>query len=959
MGVLLIAIALLTLLILLAILVGLMLFWHYQKKLNTLTARIQDLEKQIPLSVDEASNVDSKSETYLGPITITSADPKTKQPAINDYEREDPVIVQPNTTLAQSTAPPNAVRQPKQTSQWQIEWQSRWQQIEKQLLRNWTGLLGVLAMVAGISFVTISSLLIMEPLQRFLALEAICLAMVAPSFTIRGNHRLHPLVIWLRSGAGGLQLFAAAASSSWPALGLAWNQSTSVGLVLVVTAVGFNLLLAKITTSPWLAASHVVIAMVPSLVAAPSNSTLLLLAVISALGMATRAGQFGPTRFVIGLSFVGMGWWLNLNPDVSLLGMVAFVIASLELAILHFCPSPNLQSSPIWRTRCIGLHWTGMALLVGISPLPLLWPGSGLLTASIGALALTQICKKRQQQQPLRLNWCAAVVLATLGLGQALAPLNSTLLMLSLMSVVSTAFVWDACRRQEQPLIQLSGAGMLLLTSCLLVVLLDDYAEATKADLPLIVLLGLGQQAVIHQGYRLKMPRWLGRAGGWLACSLAVIAIALLLPDEAGPWAATSVLLIGLQLSGRTRAMPSLRVINVCFSVISWCAIALQLEFTTASTIDLVLLCGPLFAINAGLVIFGRRLDSSLAGTRSIGLVLGSISLVLTGLTVKEAWAWPMSGLASLWWLLLALGLIGLACTLAKRALRGEARVLICLSGTALVSFCLSRLASQPFNDARVVAVDSAFVALLVLIRAAGHRIAINDDRLWKSFVSCSGDLAVLAIVVMGATRFTHIATMVVLSVLALVAWRGPERPYWPRRVGQGVLLFLVALGALTLIPSETPTAMGLIWSGVPVLSAVCFNKAPRLQQTNTDPESEPTPWAFQWINQLETLARRYPQRVIAAPLSIALALMFVQMPTGSYWLTFIWSLEALFLYSLSLIFDDKPMRRGALVMLGLCLVRLVGWDMQRADMALRGIVFTGVGIVMITMNVMSTRFEQ
>ena len=71
----------------------------------------------------------------------------------------------------------------------------------------------------------------------------------------------------MRSGAGGLQLFAAAASSSWPALGLAWNQSTSVGLVLVSTAVGFNLLLATIRRSQWLTASHVVIALVPSLVA--------------------------------------------------------------------------------------------------------------------------------------------------------------------------------------------------------------------------------------------------------------------------------------------------------------------------------------------------------------------------------------------------------------------------------------------------------------------------------------------------------------------------------------------------------------------------------------------------------------------------------------------------------------------------------------------------------------------
>ena len=69
--------------------------------------------------------------------------------------------------------------------------------------------------------------------------------------------------------------------------------------------------------------------------------------------------------------------------------------------------------------------------------------------------------------------------------------------------------------------------------------------------------------------------------------------------------------------------------------------------------------------------------------------------------------------------------------------------------------------------------------------------------------------------------------------------------------------------------------------------------------------------------------------------------------------------MEALVLYSFSLVFKDKPMGRGALVMLGLCLVRLVGWDMQQADMALRGIVFTGVGLVLITMNVVSTRFER
>ena len=81
---------------------------------------------------------------------------------------------------------------------------------------KWTGLLGVLAVVAGISFVAISSLLMMEPLafSRSGASAGhnctILHCQKSPS-----TPALHLDAQW----SGGLQLFAAAASSSWPALG--------------------------------------------------------------------------------------------------------------------------------------------------------------------------------------------------------------------------------------------------------------------------------------------------------------------------------------------------------------------------------------------------------------------------------------------------------------------------------------------------------------------------------------------------------------------------------------------------------------------------------------------------------------------------------------------------------------------------------------------------------------------
>lgn len=364
-------------------LLGLLLLWNLQRQINALLKRIRDLEiQQLRSEATElVAGYQLRSEADR-PNPLPEAELVRKVPALPRSSADSalaPVTSPSDVGVSiKSKPPPGAVRQSIRNSNWQ------W--IEQQLLKNWTGLLGVLAVVSGVSFVAISSLLVMEPFQRFLLLEAICLGMIVPSFVIRGDHRLRPLFVWSRSGAGGLQLFAAAASSSWPGLGLAWNQSTAVGLILVASAVVLNLLLAKITPSPLFSASHVVIAMVPSLVAAPSNSTLLLLALISAFGMTTSAGRCGPTRLVISLSFIGMGCWLHLNPDVSLLGMVTFVMASIELIILHFLPPDGLHAHSRWRAQCIGLTWIGTALLVGISPLPWLWPGSGLLAASIGAL---------------------------------------------------------------------------------------------------------------------------------------------------------------------------------------------------------------------------------------------------------------------------------------------------------------------------------------------------------------------------------------------------------------------------------------------------------------------------------------------------------------------------------------------------------------------------------------------
>jgi len=75
-------------------------------------------------------------------------------------------------------------------------------------------------------------------------------------------------------------------------------------------------------------------------------------------------------------------------------------------------------------------------------------------------------------------------------------------------------------------------------------------------------------------------------------------------------------------------------------------------------------------------------------------------------------------------------------------------------------------------------------------------------------------------------------------------------------------------------------------------------------------------------------------------------------------WWTLVWAIEALVLFSISIFFSDRALRLVALILLGICLIQLVGVDMRELDLALRGVVFTGVGLVMVALNVISSRLQ-
>jgi hypothetical protein len=73
---------------------------------------------------------------------------------------------------------------------------------------------------------------------------------------------------------------------------------------------------------------------------------------------------------------------------------------------------------------------------------------------------------------------------------------------------------------------------------------------------------------------------------------------------------------------------------------------------------------------------------------------------------------------------------------------------------------------------------------------------------------------------------------------------------------------------------------------------------------------------------------------------------------------TLLWSAEAFTVFALSVVLRESHFRYMALAALGACLLRLVIHDMGESNLALRGIVFVGVGVLMLAMNAVYSKYR-
>jgi len=198
-------------------------------------------------------------------------------------------------------------------------------------------------------------------------------------------------------------------------------------------------------------------------------------------------------------------------------------------------------------------------------------------------------------------------------------------------------------------------------------------------------------------------------------------------------------------------------------------------------------------------------------------------------------------------------------------------------------------------------------------------------------------------------------------SLLALALLSTPlRRLFAPRLQVYSVLFYWLAVATLVAMLStlESPSAqwwaqpqqIGLVAIGLQLGYIVASHRWLDLEQLRQPGGLAPLVWIGQRVANQRNRWLYYP---MFAAVAYYLALRY-----DRSLLTLLWAAEAFAIYVLSAVLREGQFRVVALLGLGGCLLRLLAIDMAQADLGLRGLVFIGVGLLMLAMNAIYNRFR-
>lgn len=928
----------------------------FRRKPDQIPERLKKLEERLDLLEQRLE----AGATTAVPVTTESVTTAISAPS------EEMAPTGPVPAAAEAPSLPPALVQPSPSAQ-------RWQKIERIFVENWTGILGAVAVVAGVTFIGIYSALQLAPFHRFLMLIGVSGMMVIASFMLRHREFWRALAQWVRSAGAAIFLFACAASGGLPGLGLQWIDAPTPALMLLLFGMAVNLYLAWMGGAQTFASLHVVLSMLPLAIVPQSAMTLGIASGVALFGVALsyRARWDQHLLIVLGsYSLYHLSWYLHLGdalhtPWLRSVGALSAIAVCSAAALVHYRKDYAAQKMEPWPLLVHLSNWTllGLALFVYRNE----YVPRSLALALAGIIAYMLARRAR----PLGVRWLylsdtligqALVVAALASLYPIIVNLQLILLALFLESML---FLLLVINEGEESLVRV-GWYMTNIAGVLFAVA-GIHGLGAKTDVNqdvLILLAGAAVSVVVllyltrvhgEKLYAIVGPGQQQEVMGWV---VGMIVVAGLLNLMDGDWMESVALLSGggLLFVSRIMSPPGLptgtTAVVIAAHVMSWVMLLLHMPWEAAPLLQHV---GPLIML-AVLMIWAVRSDVQ----RQVAIYLFGLDAALAAYLIFEPVSSLIPGVA---WLLLSL----VALELANRLERSSATSALLLGYAYLIAFAGAYALVIIQSPAYLGIVRSRLlielfgIGVLLYWWAYPPRPMVSAQAVWHRIHPFFLEFGLIAIAVTNVVEVPAQWRPLTWSFLSLAllgattAWRIDERFRM-----YSLVFYWVSVANVAVVMSvyESPSQRWYdrpdVMSLFAIVLQIVYIATSHTRLTLAD-ISFP-----KGLSALGTFGKRVAagrNLWVYYPFFAALALFLFWRFDRSV-LTLLWATEAFVVFVLSALLRENQFRYIALAGLGACLVRLVLIDMVETNLGLRGLVFVGVGFLMLGMNAIYNRYR-
>lgn len=872
-----------------------------------------------------------------------------------------------------------------------------WVKLEKQLVENWTGILGAAIMVMGIGFLAIYAAVFLSSVFRFAMLCVVSVFLFAIYFLLYKKEKWDKLARWMRSSSGAVLMFAFLGAGSIP--GLKFIDDPYISLALLVFGVILNLYFGYAGGTQYFASLHVLISLAGLAVAPQSAVTLVISGFVVFASIAITFKSRWEYHLLLSISsfFAYHFYWYrisafdahNLPPDMRIAGIASTLLVGMMAIFSHY---RDIYKTDKFVTLPFVVHILNWAFL-----------GAGLMLYSTGskwnsiilgvASVIVFLLSRRAGVVGIRWLYVTDVLIS-----QSLAIFtiitisrwdidNLLIAMIAYLEINIYLVIID---RKGDWILQKTGMAMHHLSSMILIgysISIFDYGnKPLLIENSIVILFVLFIETIFHfynikkngeafdsvSGYFPLKPSCKVSISGVFIPVMAVVLCAYL---HRYLWASYLIASLCIFLLVVRQKMQSngigigLILLVPAVFVISWKYILLSSDL---SNISIIIYSAPLFVLAVAIVKLSY-IEILNRHVKWAGVYLFSINLVLVMYILLEPVSKFIPGILCLIFSVLYLEAAQYLRRKYKSDLdkdnKGSIDQFILHAAYVFIAMFLVRhftvdlQAESYLGNFTIRFLIESFALVVFIYWMLAKKSAEGKAFLsWKYLHPLMSELTIvfaMMILIQETSPLIHPLLWICGSIVLLLSGR-----IWGGIVSRfrfySLLLHWIAVFSLAfilasyVIPSTDLFDQIWLWGAIAILMQFLFiTLFYKLGDLDKIYLPQPVKCLAHLINSID----KHRNLAIYYPFFISVAI-FIYKSFYEAFHTLLWVVEAFSIFVVSVILKENHFRYLSMGLLAICLMRLMIYDLSKSGTIVKGIVFVCVGVLMLVMNTIYNKFK-